>query len=336
MNERRRAVLDALAASDGPVAGPDLADRLGVSRAAVWKHVDALREAGFDVDSDDAGYTVRSVPAYGEAAVLYGLEAPYDVEYHDRIASTNDRARKLAADGAADVVVLADEQTGGRGRRGRGWAAPSGAVSLSLVVRPDRPPAHAPLYTLAAAVATADACREAGVDARIKWPNDVVVPVEDDPGSHAVGASGTSYAEAAGEAKLAGILTEMEGEADRVNWLVVGVGVNANVAADALPAGATSLRNLVGDVDRRRFVQRLLERVHEVTDELDAVVPAWRERTSTLGRRVRVETPTGDVIGEAVAVTDSGALVVETADGEVTVHAGDCEHLRPVGADHDP
>jgi BirA family biotin operon repressor/biotin-[acetyl-CoA-carboxylase] ligase len=335
VNERRRAILDALAASDGPVAGPALADRLGISRAAVWNHVDALREAGFEIDSDD-GYSVRSVPAYGDAAVLYGLAAPYDVEYHDRIASTNDRARELAAEGATDTVVLADEQTGGRGRRGRGWAAPSGAVSLSLVVRPDRPPAHAPLYTLAAAVAATDACREAGVDARIKWPNDVVVPVSDGTTGEGVGTSGSPYAAAAGEAKLAGILTEMEGEADRVNWLVVGVGVNANVDVDELPAGATSLRALVGNVDRRRFVQRFLERIHEVTDELETVVPAWRERTSTLGRRVRVETPTGDVIGEAAAVTEYGALVVETGDGEVTVHAGDCEHLRPVGADHGP
>jgi BirA family biotin operon repressor/biotin-[acetyl-CoA-carboxylase] ligase len=318
MNERRRAVLAALA--DGPVAGPELADRLDVSRAAVWNHVDALRDAGFEIDSDDDGYRVTAVPEYGAAAVLYGLEAPYDVAYHDSLVSTNDRARDLAADGASELVVLADEQTGGRGRRNRAWAAPSGGVWLSVVLRPDRPPAHAPLYTLAAAVATADACRAAGVDARIKWPNDVVVAVDDDASDHGDGT---------GEAKLAGILTEMEGEADRVNWLVVGVGLNANVDADALPEGATSLRALVGDVDRRRVVQRLLERFHEGTRDLDGVVSAWRERTTTLGRRVRVETAAGEVVGEAIDVTTTGGLVVRTTDGEVTVHAGDCEHLRP-------
>ncbi|MFC7046448.1 biotin--[acetyl-CoA-carboxylase] ligase [Halobacteriaceae archaeon GCM10025711] len=312
MNDTRRAVLEALA--DGPVSGPALADDLGISRAAVWKHVDALRDAGFDVESDDDGYSLASVPEFGGLAVEFGLDAPFTVEYHDAIPSTNDRARELAADGAADVVVLADEQTGGRGRLRRAWDSPSGGVWLSLVLRPDLPPARVPLLTLAAAVAVADAAREAGVDAHIKWPNDVLV-----------GAGGER-----GGAKLAGILTEMEGEASRVSWVVIGIGVNANVAADALPEGATSLQAEAGSVDRRRFVQRLLERFDDLRTDPDAVLAAWRERADTLGRRVRVELPDGEVVGEAVAVTATGALVVDTGDERVTVHTGDCEHLRPV------
>ncbi|WP_423751660.1 biotin--[acetyl-CoA-carboxylase] ligase [Salinirarus marinus] len=307
MNDTRRAVLDALA--EGPVSGPELADRLGVSRAAVWKHVDALRDAGFDVESTDAGYVVAEVPDYGAAAVEFGLDAPYRVEHHDSVASTNDRARDLAADGASDVVVVADEQTGGRGRLKRAWSSPSGGVWASLVLRPDRPPAHVPVFTLAAAVAVARACREAGAPAVIKWPNDVLVD-----GS---------------ERKLAGVLTEMEGEADRVSWLVVGAGVNANVDADALPPGATSVREEAGDVDRRRFLQRTLETFHELWEDPDRILPAWRELSVTLDRRVRVETATEVLEGEAVDVTFPGALVVRTADGRRTIHAGECEHLRP-------
>jgi BirA family biotin operon repressor/biotin-[acetyl-CoA-carboxylase] ligase len=333
----RRALLDALA--DGPVAGPAFADRHGVSRAAVWKQVEALRGEGFDITSDDDGYRVAGVPDYGASAVEFGLEVPYAVEYHDSLPSTNDRARELSGEladpdarpaGAEALVVLADEQTGGRGRLSRAWSAPSGGVWCSVLCWPERPPAHAPLFTLAAAVATTRACREAGVDAGIKWPNDVLV-AGDGSESSGVGAAVRetgSEAPSRGGQKLAGILTEMEGEADRVSWLVVGVGVNANVDAAALPPGATSVREQVGDVDRRSFVQRLLEEFAALRDDPDAVLPAWRDLSLTLGRRVRVETPGGVVEGEAVDVTFPGALVVETDEGRTTVHAGDCEHLR--------
>ncbi|UPW00676.1 biotin--[acetyl-CoA-carboxylase] ligase [Halorussus gelatinilyticus] len=316
MNDTRRAVLDAVA--DGPIRGPELADRLAISRNAVWKHVEALRDAGFEIESGDDGYRLDGVPEYGGPAVEFGLDAPFSVEYHDAIGSTNDRARELAGEGADDAVVLADEQTGSRGRLDREWSAPAGGVWLSAVLRPDLPPAHAPALTLAAAVATTDAAREAGVPAEIKWPNDVLV-------------TDANAETARGGKKLAGILTEMEGEAGRVSWVVVGVGVNANVPADSLPEDATSVREEVGDVDRRAFVQRLLERFDDLRADPEAAVEAWRDRSATLGQRVRVETATGEVVGEAVDVAVPGALVVETDDDErVRVHAGDCEHLRPV------
>lgn len=312
VNGTRRALLEALA--DGPVPEPALADRLGVSRAAVRAQVGALREEGVAVESGGDGYRVTGLPDYGAAAVAFGLDAPFRVEHHDRLESTNDRARALAAAGEADVVVLADEQTGGRGRLDREWASPRGGAWLSVVCRPAVAPARAPLYTLAAAVATARAARAAGVDARIKWPNDVVVPRAD-----------------GAEAKLAGVLTEMETAADRVSWLVVGVGANVNLDPDALPTGAdaTSVRAEAGDVPLRAFVARLLESFDDLRGDRAATLAAWRDLSRTLGRRVRVETARGPVVGEAVDVTGPGALVVRTATGERTVHVGDCRHLRP-------
>jgi BirA family biotin operon repressor/biotin-[acetyl-CoA-carboxylase] ligase len=304
----RRRVLDALAA--GPVPGPELADRLGVSRAAVWKHVESLREAGFEVTSGDDGYRVESVPEYGAAAIEFGLDAEFDVEFHESLASTNVAARERAVEGASDVAVVAERQTGARGRLGREWSSPPGGVYVSLVCRPDLPVAQVPVYTLAAAVATTRAARELGVDAGIKWPNDVLVGPD--------------------ERKLAGILTEMEGEADRVSWVVVGIGVNANVDAEALPATATSLRGEVGEVDRAAFLRRLLESFDDLRRDPETVLPAWREYALTLGKRVRVETPGGVVEGEAVDVTFPGTLLVDTDEGKVSVSAGDCEHLRPV------
>ena len=236
------------------------------------------------------------------------------MEYHDTIASTNARARELAGKGADDVVVVADEQTGGRGRLDRDWASPSGGVWLSILFRPDVPATHAPVFTLAAAVAVARAAREAGVDARIKWPNDVVVRAD------------------GAERKLAGVLTEMEGEADRVSWVVVGTGINVNVDPADLPgeANPTSVRETAGDVDRRAFTQRVLEEFDVLRTDPDGVLDAWREHTATLGRRVRVDTPSGEVVGEAVDVLFPGTLVVDTGDDRVEVTVGDCEHLRPV------
>lgn len=314
MNDTRRAVLDALA--DGPIGGPALAERLGVSRAAVWKHVEALRDAGFEITSASDGYVLDEVPEFGGPAVEYGLDAPFEVEYHDSIPSTNDRARALAAEGAEDDVVLADEQTGGRGRLDRAWSSPTGGVWLSVVCRPALAPSRVSLLTVAASAAACGAVRKTGVDARIKWPNDLLVP---DPDA------------ARGGRKLAGLLTEMEGEAGKVSWVVLGLGLNANVAPDDLPPDATSLLGeRDGDpVDRRVLTQRFLERFDALRTDPDAARDAWREHAATLGQRVRVTLPSETIVGDAVDVTDVGALVVDTGSERRVVHAGDCEHLRP-------
>jgi BirA family biotin operon repressor/biotin-[acetyl-CoA-carboxylase] ligase len=342
MQETRRRILDAL--GEGRATGPELADRFGVSRSAVWKHVEQLREAGFEIDSGASGYRLVGCPEFGGLAVEYGLDAPYAVEFHRTTDSTNRRAAELAADGATDVVVLADEQTGGRGRLDRGWAAPSGGIWLSVVLRPDVPPAHAPIFTLAAAVAVTRTATVYGVDARIKWPNDVLVARESETNGNGTGSAngkgnasgnrnetgtGSENGHGSGPRKLAGVLTEMAGEADRVSWLIVGVGINANVDAAALPAEATSLRAERGDVDRREFTQRVLAEFHALSANPERVLDDWRDHADTLGRRVRVDTPGGEVVGEAVDVRFPGELVVETADGIETVSAGDCEHLWP-------
>lgn len=288
----------------------------------------------------------NSADGPGLAAVADRLEAPYGIEHHRSIGSTNERARELAGDGARNVVVLADEQTRGRGRRDRSWIGPSGGVYASILIAPDRPPADAPLFTLAGAVATADACRAVGVDAAIKWPNDVVVPdevetsagdevdtavAEDAPGESDITTAATS---GRGGAKLAGVLTETESEGGRLRWLVVGVGINADTSLSGLPNGATSLRaELDGGVARCTVAHTLLERFSQLADDPDAILPAWRERTNTLGRCVRVETADSTVEGVAVDVIHPGALVVDTASGRRTVHTGDCTHLRRAGDD---
>jgi BirA family biotin operon repressor/biotin-[acetyl-CoA-carboxylase] ligase len=328
VNQTQRAVLDSL--EGGPTSGPELADELGISRSAVWNGVETLREAGFEIGSSEEGYVLTAIPEYGAGAVEHRLDGEFTVEYHDSIPSTNARARELAHEERFDpesesgVVVLADEQTGGRGRLDREWASPPGGIWMSILLRPDLPPAQAPLLTLAAAVATARAVDDVGVgdDADrdtdgqgttmgLKWPNDVL----------AVGRTGE-------ERKLAGILTEMEGETDEVSWVIVGIGLNANVDVAGLPDGATSLRELAGDVNRGRLVATLLEAFDALRAAPEEILTAWRERSLTLGRQVRVETESEAVVGEAAGIDPPGALLVDTGSEVVRVHAGDCEHLR--------
>jgi BirA family biotin operon repressor/biotin-[acetyl-CoA-carboxylase] ligase len=180
------------------------------------------------------------------------------------------------------------------------------------------------LLTLAAAVATARAVDDVGVEddadrdtdgqrttLGLKWPNDVL----------AVGRTGE-------ERKLAGILTEMEGETDEVSWVLVGIGLNAIVDAAGLPDGATSLGELAGDVNRGRLVATLLEAFDALRAAPEEILTAWRERSLTLGRQVRVETESEAVVGEAAGIDPPGALLVDTGSEVVRVHAGDCEHLR--------
>lgn len=270
--------------------------------------------------TDDSGETGTGDTGYDGQSIAFGLDAPFAVEYHDSLGSSNDRARELAEADAPETVVVADEQTAPRGREGRAWSSPSGGVWFSVLVRPDDPPERTPAYTLAMAVAVTAACRETGVDAEIKWPNDVLVGEDGERGGR----------------KLCGILTESggSGESSDGRWLVIGVGLNANVDSDDLPADAdgTSLRAELGaDVDRRVLLQRVVERFDDLRDDLEGAVADWRTYADTLGRRVRVETPDGPVVGEAVDVIFPGALVVETdAGGQEIVNAGDCEHLRPV------
>ena len=312
MDDTRRSLLEAL--EDGPVGGPRLAAALGVTRAAVWKHVEALRAEGFDVETTDDGYVVTDAPEFGGYAVEFGLGAPFEVEYHDGIGSTNDRARSLAGSGATDVVVLADRQTEGRGRLSRGWSSPSGGIWMSVVCRPAVSPSAVPLLTFAATVAVTEALRDEGVEAAIKWPNDVIVPGSEN-------------------AKIAGVLAELDGEVDRVSWVVIGVGVNANVPPDELPPGATSALSERGPIDRRRFVQRVLETFDDLRDDPDTTLERWRGLSDTLGRPVRVVTSDGPIMGQAIDVSSEGGLVVDTDDGTVTTLTGDCEQLRTLSED---
>ncbi|WP_330631740.1 biotin--[acetyl-CoA-carboxylase] ligase [Halocatena halophila] len=310
MTTSRTQILNLLCDRDEPISGPTLADTLSISRAGVWKQIEALRTEGFDIPSTDAGYVLASIPETGAAALELGLDAPFSIEYHDAIDSTNRRARELAESGVEETAVVAAEQTAGRGRLDREWESPPGGIYCSLLCRPSLAPVEAPLFTLAAAVATTETLDTLGCEGSIKWPNDVLV--------------GES------ERKIAGILTEMQGETDRIDWMVVGIGINVETPPIDEATGLND--EIDGTVDRRAVVQGFIERFDHLRSAPERILPAWREHTATLGRDVRVETPEGSVVGTATEIVSPGALLVETDSGTKRIHAGDCEHLRPISA----
>jgi BirA family biotin operon repressor/biotin-[acetyl-CoA-carboxylase] ligase len=311
-------------AGDEFVSGEAISDKLGLSRAAVWKHVNALRAQGYRIDALAArGYRLVAVPDRLGPLELRPLLATRDLGHalhcHETLPSTNDLAKELAEAGAAHgEVVVAEAQTAGRGRRGRAWASPSRKnLYLSVVLRPDLPPQRATELTLLASVALCEAVREAGVEAEIKWPNDVLV----------------------GGRKVGGILTEMAAEPDRVQWVVLGLGVNLNAAEEDLPPElrdqATSLAAARGAaVPRALFAAALLARLEAWLDRHAAegfapVREAWRALSGTLGRQVRVVTGEGELVGVAEDVDETGALLLRGAAGVERVIAGDVHVLRP-------
>ncbi len=310
-------------AGDEFVSGEAISDKLGLTRAAVWKHVESLRAQGYQIDAVPArGYRLSAIPDRLTPLELRPLLNTHDIgqvlHHFEVISSTNDHARELAEEGAGHgEVVIAESQTGGRGRRGRPWVSPPGLNAyFSVVLRPELPPARAPELTLLASVAICDALRQANVPAAIKWPNDVL----------------------AGERKIAGILTELASEPERVHWAVVGIGVNVNAAATDFPPELRELATSVliergAPAPRALFVAACLTALEDWLDRhaeegFEPVRLAWRERSATLGRDVIVKTEGRDIQGRAEDVDETGALLVRTEQRLERILSGDVVHLR--------
>lgn len=267
------------------------------------------------------------------------LDAP--LVHRETIPSTNDVARAEGRDGAAHgTFVVADEQTAGRGRTGNVWASPPGGVWSSTLVRPDFAPSHVGRLTFAGGLAAAETAAAFGVDARLKWPNDVVVDREDGTRAKLCGVLTEAVVD---EVPVAGkpvddVLPGTDPEAADLSFAVLGIGVNASLDPGDLEVGdrsVTTLREEAGAVDPTEVAATLHDRLLDWTarvetdDGFAAAVDAFRERSATLGERVEVARRNDDpVVGDAVSVTDQGALVVDTGDERVEVREGECRRLR--------
>jgi BirA family transcriptional regulator, biotin operon repressor / biotin---[acetyl-CoA-carboxylase] ligase len=246
---------------------------------------------------------------------------------YNRVTSTNDIARSLALEGEAEgLVISAEEQTAGRGRMGRSWLVPAGSsLQISILLRPSAPPASVIHITQMAALAVAEALREAAASiganqppsVSLKWPNDVLLNGK----------------------KCAGILVETGVENEQLEYVILGLGINVNYSMDQYPAlvnSATTLAEELGHpVDRGALLETLVNKLDAYYTRLcsgkageEAIFQEWRSLLATLGQRVRIGTPTGIEEGFALDVEADGALVLRRKEDLITLYSGDVTVLK--------
>lgn len=309
-----------LQGSKGYASGQLLAKKAGISRSAVWKQIRRLRQCGYSIESLHgmgyrlAGSTTHPVP-WELAKMLRTSLVGKNFVYRDSVDSTQAIAIALAEkQSAAGTVVIAEQQSSGRGRLKRKWLSPRGGLWMSVVIRPAIPTATSTMLPFVAALAVCDAIRETtGLSAALKWPNDVMVKGR----------------------KVAGILLDLSAEAETVNYAVIGIGINANVDTakikidrEGRPA-ITSLQEELGrEVNRLQLAGVLLEKLEQFymmmeRDGPASIVAEWKKRSDILGRKVMVVQQEKTVEGLADDVGDDGSLVIKTASGTASVVSGD-------------
>jgi BirA family biotin operon repressor/biotin-[acetyl-CoA-carboxylase] ligase len=303
-------ILKALREHGGCLSGETLSEQLGISRVSIWKHIRSLKKDGYIIEASPRGYRLVSSP---------DLLLPYEfpdleqrIHYFPEIDSTMDAARELAKKGAEEgTIVIAEAQTRGRGRLSREWLSPEGGIYFTLILRPRISPTFAPRINLMASVAVAATIRKLfGLKAELKWPNDVLIQGK----------------------KVCGILAEMDAEMDVVNFVNVGIGINANTSVPQFEKTATSLKDSLGrEISRKEFLSALLVEINRwqaLLMEAD-LLEEWKKLSVTLNRDVRIMSLGEEVTGQAIDIDATGALILKGKDGCLrTVLVGDCIHLR--------
>lgn len=322
-------ILALLRNSEDYISGQQLCDRFGVTRTAVWKVINQLKEEGYQIESvSGKGYRLTEGPedilSQSEIASRLTTEwAGRKVYYYDVTGSTNNDAKRCGEEGDPHgTVVVADIQNAGKGRRGRGWQTLSGtALAFTILLRPEFAPDKASMITLVMALSVAQAVEEVlegakGAVTTIKWPNDIVL----------------------NKKKICGMLTEMTmtPEMGEIQYIVVGAGINVNNASpeefgEEIRKTATSLRIETGrQVGRAGLLEKVLLRFEEnyaaflKTLDLSGLKEAYQSHLQGVGNEVRVLDPMGEYTGISHGINDKGELIVEKENGEkVQVYAGE-------------
>jgi BirA family biotin operon repressor/biotin-[acetyl-CoA-carboxylase] ligase len=305
----------------GYISGEEISEHLKISRQALWKHIQELREIGYEIIAvPHLGYQLVSSPDRLFASeISHALHTKFigkKIYYFQESASTMDIAMQQGMNDAPEgTIVLAETQTKGRGRLGREWFSPKyKGIYLSLLLRPKISLQQASILTLLAAVSVCEAIKEiTGLNAQIKWPNDILIH----------------------QKKLGGILTELSAETDEVRFVIIGIGINVNNDKKTLPDGATSLKEQKKvNINRITLLQEILRKIE--VNYLDfqksgsqAIITKWRDYNITLGKRIRVFFHTEHLEGEAIDIDTDGGLLVRTDAGLTQkVTAGDVIHCR--------
>lgn len=311
-----------LQASGQPVSGQQLADEFGISRTSVWKHIKELQDKGYEISSvKKKGYAVSAIPDLLEASIIQPLlktkRLGKMLEYVPVCESTQIIAHQLAQQGVPDgTIVLAEEQTAGRGRLSRKWDSVYGkGIWMSVVLRPEVPLQRAPQFTLITAVAVVRAIEEVtGLKPDIKWPNDILLNGK----------------------KCTGILTELQSDADGIQAVIIGIGLNVNQEAEDFNVEvkdiAASMRMATGvTISRQELVRSILYHLELYTDlyieeGFSALKLLWESYSTTIGKKVRARMAKETLEGVAESITDDGVLQLRTADGKLHgIYSADIE-----------
>jgi len=309
VNEMKGQILKALRECSDYLSGETLSKQLGISRVSIWKHIRSLKEDGYVIEASARGYRLVSSPDLMLPYEFPGLEQR--IHYFPEIGSTMDAARELAKKGAGEgTIVIAEVQTRGRGRLSREWLSPEGGIYFTLLLRPRISPAYAPRINLMASVAVAATIRKLfRLNAELKWPNDVLI----------------------GGRKVCGILAEMDAEMDVVNFVNLGIGINANTSVPQFEKTATSLKDALGkEISRKKFLSALLLEINRRQARLMKanLLEEWKKLSGTLNKYVRILSPGEVIVGRASDIDTTGALIVKERDGSLKkAVAGDCIHL---------
>lgn len=325
----RKKILELLRKSgERPLSGEEISRQLEVSRTAIWKHIQTLKNEGYDIESvPKKGYILKESPnRLFPQEILSRLQTRWlghNICYRDSIDSTNTLAKGLANEGCPNgLVVVAEEQGAGKGRLSRGWISPyAKGIWFSVVLKPPFLPQEASKCTLLAAVAVVKAVNKiAGVHAAIKWPNDILLMGR----------------------KLVGILTEMNAEFGHINYVVIGTGINTNATPDDYPEDVKDIAVSVADAATEQFTRvdllcdilKNMEDLYEkaLLDGFAPILEEWRKYSCTLGQEVKVMAPDSTYFGKAEDIDEDGLLIVRKVDGTLEkVMAGDVS-IRPAAA----
>ncbi len=291
------------------VSGVTLSDNLKISRVAIWKHITGLKEMGFEVESKPKGYFLNN---WEDLLLPFCFNKKYQNRIHhfQELETTMDKAKSLAKEGIEHLsVVIAENQSIGRGRMNRKWFSDKGGLWFTLILKPQIPPMLSYLYNFAASLTLSRVINKLfNLDVKVKWPNDLLLDGK----------------------KLTGLLSEMETRGDMVEFINIGIGINVNNNPQVYEPKAISLKDVLKrNVSRKKILESFLMEFEDQIQDLnpDKIISQWKEMTATIGSQVRIET-LGDLFeGLALDVDESGALMIQTNNNEIKkIIYGDCFH----------
>ncbi len=307
------------------LSGQDLSDVLKISRVAVWKHIKKIKELGYKIESKQKlGYRLVSntdlLLPWEISSGLKTKKIGHEIYYFDSINSTQEYGLKLAKDSKNDgVIVIAQKQTDGKGREGRKWISPTGGIWLSVIVHPEFEISIVTLFPMTSALAVSNAIERCfKIKPELKWPNDVNIEGK----------------------KVAGILVDASIKSNKIESIVLGVGINFEVDLKKISKdlhgtpnfyGVTSLQRVKKDITGINFIQVFLEELEKNIEMLNAgqikkIIKEWTKNSSTIGKNVELVTKEGKIKGKALKIDDDGALVI-SGKKNIRVIAGDIIHI---------